>query len=123
MSAAVATVPAMCDFGRKLIGETDGWPNPFAFQDDEQKMLETYPYFDTAHILKGSKAALVTEIGLIDYTCPALGIYSAINQNKAEKITLVTPYRGHQLDQKQFQKEWEDKIDKPKMEFIGNYLK
>ena len=79
VSAAVATVPAMCDFGRKLIGETGGWPNPFAFQDDEQKMLETYIYFDTAHILKGSKAALVTEIGLIDYTCPALGIYSAIN--------------------------------------------
>lgn len=122
VNAAVATVPAMCDFGRKLIGETGGWPNPFAFQNDEQKMLETYPYFDTAHILKGSKAILVTEIGLIDYTCPALGIYAAINQNSGEKITLVTPYRGHQLDQKQFQIEWEEKIYKPKMEFITQFL-
>lgn len=123
VTAAVATVPAMCDFGRKLEGETGGWPNPFAFQKDKKKMLATYPYFDDAHILKGSKATLVTEIGLIDYTCPASGIYAAINQNEGEKITLVTTYRGHHLDQREFQKEWEEKIYKPKMEFIEEYLK
>ncbi len=123
VSAAVATVPAMCDFGRKLDGETGGWPNPFSFQKDKEKMLQIFPYFDAAHLLKGSKATLVTEIGFIDYTCPSSAIFAAINQNSGEKITLTTTYRGHHLDQKQFQKEWEEKVYKRKMEFIENYLK
>lgn len=123
VSAAVAIVPAMCDFGRQLNGETGGWPNPYAFQKKKEKMLATFPYFDAAHILKGAKATLVTEIGLIDYTCPSLGIYAAINQNHGEKITLVTTYRGHHLDQQQFQKEWEEKIYTPRMQFIEDYLK
>lgn len=123
VTAVVATVPAMCDFGRTLIGETGGWPNPFRFEKDRKKMLETYPYFDVAHLLKGCKATLVTEIGLIDYTCPAFGIYAAINQAKGKKLTLVTPYRGHHLDQKEFQKQWEEKVYKPKMEFIHDFLR
>ncbi len=123
VTAAVATVPVMCDFGRTLVGETGGWPNPFSFEKDEQKMLNTYPYFDAAHILKGCKATLVTEIGLIDYTCPSLGIYAAINQAKGEKITLVTNYRGHHLGQKQFQKDWEEDIYKRRQAFIESFLK
>jgi len=123
VTAVVATVPAMCDFGRKLQGETGGWPNPYAFQKNEKKMLATFPYVDDAHILKGSKAMLITEIGLIDYTCPSSGIYAAINQNKGKKVTMVTTYRGHHLDQKEFQKDWEERIYKPKIQFIENYLK
>ncbi|HPF52237.1 MAG TPA: acetylxylan esterase [Draconibacterium sp.] len=123
VTAAIATVPAMCDFGRKLRGETGGWPNPFTFQKDEKKMLATYPYFDDAHLLKGSKAKLITEIGLIDYTCPSSGIFAAINQNKGKKVTMVTTYRGHHLDQKEFQEDWEERIYKTKMQFIENYLK
>ncbi|WP_340110952.1 acetylxylan esterase [Maribellus mangrovi] len=123
VTAVVATVPAMCDFGRTLIGETGGWPNPYSFEKDREKMLDTYPYFDVAHLLKGCKATLVTEIGLIDYTCPAFGIYAAINQAKGKKLTLVTPYRSHHLDQKEFQKQWEEKIYKPKMEFINAFLR
>ena len=122
VTAVVATVPAMCDFGRTLIGETGGWPNPFNFQKDKQKMLNTYPYFDAAHILKGCKATLVTEIGLIDYTCPSLGIYAAINQAKGEKITLVTNYRAHHLGQKQFQQEWEENIYNVRRRFIDDFL-
>lgn len=123
VTAAVATVPAMCDFGRTLVGETGGWPNPFNLKKDKQKMLDTYPYFDAAHILKGCKATLVTEIGLIDYTCPSLGIYAAINQAKGEKITLVTNYRGHHLGQKQFQNDWEENIYKKRQAFIDSFLK
>jgi cephalosporin-C deacetylase len=122
VTAAVATVPAMCDFGRTLIGETGGWPNPFSFHKDKEKMMNTFPYFDAVHILKGCKATLVTEIGLIDYTCPAFGIYAATNQAQGKKITLVTPYRGHHLNQKEFQQEWEENVYKPKMEFIADFL-
>ena len=123
VSAAVATVPAMCDFGRKLIGETGGWPNPFTFNKDEQKMKNTFPYFDAAHMLKGSKATLITEIGLIDYTCPSFGIFAAINQAKGKKTTFVTTYRGHHLDQQEFQIDWETAVYKPKEAFITDYLK
>ncbi len=123
VSAAVAVVPAMCDFGRTLNDEAGGWPKPFAFSKDKDKMLETYPYFDAAHLLKGSKATLVIEIGLIDYTCPSTGIYAAINQTKGEKTVLVTPYRAHALEQKEFQKQWEETIYQPRLDFINDYLK
>lgn len=123
VSAVVATVPAMCDFGRELIGEKGGWPNPFAFKGDRQKMLQTLPYFDVAHLLQNSRATLVTEIGLIDFTCPASGIFAALNQAPGEKITIAVPYRGHHQNQPEFQKIWEEKVYRRKMEFINNFLK
>ncbi len=123
VSAVVATVPAMCDFGGELHGGKGGWPNPFRMNKDKEKMLATMPYFDAAHLLKGSDATLVTEIGFIDYTCPASSIYAAINQSKGEKIIFGVPYRGHQLNQRQFQKLWKKKVYQPKMDFIADFLK
>lgn len=123
VSAVVATVPAMCDFGGELVGGKGGWPNPFRINKDMDKMLATLPYFDAAHLLKGSGATLVTEIGFIDYTCPSNSIYAAINQSKGEKIIYGVPYRGHQLNQKEYQKLWEKTVYQPKMEFIADFLK
>lgn len=123
VTAAVATVPAMCDFGRELIGEKGGWPNPFGYSGNKEKMMNTIPYFDDAHILENSKATLVTEIGLIDYTCPSVGIYAALNQSKGKKIIYAVPYRGHHQNQPDFQKEWEETVYKPKMRFIEDFLK
>jgi len=66
---------------------------------------------------------LVVEIGLVDYTCPPPGIYAALNQAKGEKVMLVTPYRGHQLEQKKFQQQWEKTIYRPRIDFVSDYLK
>ena len=85
-------------------------------------MLKTLPYFDVAHLLKNSKATLVTEIGYIDTVCPSNSIYAAINQSKGKKIIFGVPYRGHHVDQKQFQKIWEETVYKPRIEFIDNFL-
>ena len=123
VTAVVATVPAMCDFGGELFGRTGGWPQPFKMKGDQKKMLQTIPYFDTAFLLKNSKATIVTEIGFIDTTCPSISIYAAINQSKGKKIVYGVPYRGHQLYQKDFQKTWEEKVYKPKMAFIEDFLK
>ncbi len=123
VTAVVTTVPAMCDFGRDLIREKGGWPNPFRYQKNKEKIMKSIPYFDAAHLLKNSKATLVTEIGLIDFTCPSAGIFAAINQAKGEKITLVVPYRGHHQNQPTFQKEWEKEVYKTKMDFIDEFLK
>lgn len=123
VSAVVATVPAMCDFGGELVGRTGGWPQPFKINEDKVKMLKTIPYFDNAHLLKNSKATIVTEIGFIDTTCPSISIYAAINQSKGEKIVFGVPYRGHHLNQKEYQKTWEETVYKPKMKFIADFLK
>lgn len=123
VSAVVATVPAMCDFGGDLIGRTGGWPQPFKLKGDKDKMLKTIPYFDVAHLLKNAKATLLTEIGFIDTTCPSVSIYAAINQSKSEKIVFGAPYRGHHLNQKEYQKIWEETVYQPKMKFIEEFLK
>nr|WKN35702.1 acetylxylan esterase [Tunicatimonas sp. TK19036] len=123
VTAAVATVPAMCDWGGLLVGRKGGWPNPLAFEADEEKMQQTLPYFDAAHLLKDCKATLVTEIGFIDMTCPSISIYAAINQAEGEKIVYGVPYRGHHVDQKEFQETWEKTVYQPKMDFITDFLK
>jgi cephalosporin-C deacetylase-like acetyl esterase len=122
VSAAVATVPAMCDWGGPSAGKNAGWPQPFSQPGNQQKMLKTLPYFDAAHLLKNSKATLVTEIGYVDEVYPSNSIYAAINQSKGKKIIFGVPYRGHQVDQKQFQKIWEETVYQPKMNFIDDYL-
>jgi len=123
VTAVVATVPAMCDWGGTLTGKQGGWPNPFGYSFDKKKLLETVPYFDTVHLLKGSKATLVTEIGFIDVTCPSTSVYAAINMSKGKKLIFGVPYRGHHLDQKQYQKTWEETVYQPKKAFIADFLK
>jgi len=124
VSAVVATVPAMCDWGATIVGQKGGWPNPFHGRlDNVPELLEVLPYFDVAHILKDSKATLVTEIGFIDMTCPAPATYAALNQASGQKIFFGVPYREHQLRQKQYKEIWKKTVDKPKRDFIAEYLR
>ncbi len=122
VSAAVATVPAMCDFGRTLAGEKGGWPNPFGYSGNKHKMKKTLPYFDAAHLLKKSKAEIVAEIGFIDMTCPSSSVYAAVNQSKGKVTVLGVPYRSHQMEQKQFEQTWRETVYNPKMKFIKDFL-
>ncbi len=122
VTAVVATVPAMCDWGGTLVGRKGGWPDSFATSNNRQKMLKTVPYFDNAHILKGSKATLVVEIGLIDTTCPASAVFAAINQAKGKKIIYTVPYRAHHLFPA-YDKIWKETVNKPKTDFIEDYLR
>ena len=92
VSAVVATVPAMCDWGGTLVDRKGGWPQPFEHAGDQKKMKKVLPYFDNANLLKNSKATLVVEIGLIDNTCPSTSVYAAINQAKGEKIIYPVTY-------------------------------
>jgi len=123
VSVAVATVPAMCDFGGTLAGRKGGWPQPFEIKGDQDKMLSTIPYFDDAHLLKGSKATLVTEVGLIDVTCPSTSVFAAINQASGKKITFVVPYRPHHAPSNYLKENWEKTVYQPKEKFIGDFLK
>lgn len=123
VSAVVATVPAMCDWGGTLVNRKGGWPQPFDRNGDREKMLKVLPYFDTAHILKNSTATIVVEIGLVDQTCPSTSIYAAINQAKGEKIIFPVSYREHSWPTAEQRKHWDPVVFNPKNAFVDNYLK
>ncbi len=123
VSAVVATVPAMCDWGGTLVDRKGGWPQPFERPANKEKMKKALPYFDTAHLLKNSKATIVVEIGLIDNTCPSTSVYAAINQAKGEKIIYPVTYREHGWPNQTLHPEWYKTINLQKSAFIENYLK
>ncbi|MGE5395586.1 MAG: acetylxylan esterase [Candidatus Saccharibacteria bacterium] len=123
VSAVVATVPAMCDWGGTLVGRKGGWPQPFEHSGDLDKMKKAIPYFDTAHLLRHSKATIVVEIGLIDQTCPSTSVYAAINQAKGKVIIYPVPYREHGWPTAEQRPEWDKNVFGPKNTFIENYLK
>jgi cephalosporin-C deacetylase-like acetyl esterase len=123
VSAVVATVPAMCDWGGTLVGRKGGWPQPFEAKGDQNKMREALPYFDAAHMLKGSKATILTEIGLIDVTCPSTSVYAAVNQAQGKKIILTVPYREHHAPSNYLKQNWEKDFNSQREEFISGYLK
>lgn len=123
VSAVVAIVPAMCDWLASLSGRMGGWPQPFETNASKEEMLKALPYFDAANILKGSKAIIYTEIGLIDMTCPSTSVYTAINQATGQKIIYTVPYRPHHQPEGALAKIWEESVYKPREAFIRNYLK
>jgi len=123
VSAVVATVPAMCDWGGTLVNRKGGWPQPFERPGDKEKMKKALPYFDNANLLKYSKAKIVVEIGLIDNTCPSTSVYAAINQAKGEKIIYPVTYREHGWPNAEQRPVWDKLVNGPKTLFIENYLK
>jgi cephalosporin-C deacetylase len=123
VSAVVAIVPAMCDLFGSLANRSDGWPHSLETDASKEDMFKTLPYFDAANILKNSKAIIFTEIGLIDMTCPATSVYAAINQSKGKKIVYAVPYRPHHQPDNSMSQTWQDKVYKPREQFIKDYLK
>lgn len=123
VSAVVAIVPAMCDWMGSMADRMGGWPQPFESKASKDDMLKTLPYYDAANILKKSKAIIFTEIGLIDMTCPATSVYTAINQAKSRKIIYAVPYRPHQKPEESLAKTWEETVYKPRELFIQDYLR
>ncbi len=123
VSAVVATVPAMCDWGGTLVNRKAGWPKPFEKQADKRKMLNALPYFDNTNLLKNSKATIVVEVGLIDNTCPSTSVYAAINQAMGKKIIYAVPYRDHSCPIEPQRLIWDNTVFGPKNTFIENYLK
>ena len=124
VSLAVAIVPAMCDWGGTLVNRKGGWPQPFERPGNKENMKKVLPYFDTAHLLKFSKATLLVEIGLVDNTCPATAIYAAINQAKGKKLIYPVTYREHTWPTaEQRLADWDKNVFNPRNEYIDNYLK
>jgi cephalosporin-C deacetylase len=98
VSAAVATVPGMCDLTGQVAGRPNGWPgigngNP---DDPQTKVyLNTVSYFDAVNFCARSRAETLITVGLVDTTCPAPGVITAYNQLKPAKRIITIPDRGH----------------------------
>jgi len=122
VSAVIATVPAMCDWGGSLVGRKGCWPYLFETENNREKVLAALPYFDVAHILKGSKATIVAEIGLIDQTCPSSAVFAALNQAKGKKIIFTVPYRAHHMTQPEYNETWENNVLRQVDAFMHAYL-
>jgi cephalosporin-C deacetylase-like acetyl esterase len=113
----------MCDWGGTLVGRKGGWPQPFERPASKDKMKKTLPYFDTAHLLRNSKATIVVEIGLIDQTCPSTSIYAAVNQAKGQVIIYPVPYRTHGWPSAAERPDWDKNVFGPKNAFVEKFLK
>jgi len=124
VSAAVAIVPAMCDWMASRTGLKGGWPQPYDSEESKAALLKTIPYFDAAFLLKGSNAAIFTEIGFVDITCPPASIYAAVNQAGGRKTIIGVPYRAHHQPPAGSELDilWKETVYRQRTEFIDNIL-
>lgn len=98
ITAAMANVPAGCDFSSDAVGRAPGWPqwNGKIGNKDKQKVIEAGRYFDCMNFAPNIKCALLVGVGLIDETCPAAGVFSTINQSTGPREVLILPLSDHQ---------------------------
>lgn len=123
VTAAVVTVPAMCDWGAPLSNRKGGWPRPGNGNELNPDILAATAYFDIAHLLRGSQAKLVVEIGLIDDSCPSTSIYAALNQASGEVTTYPVSYRAHSWPEGDDRAHWDENTYAAKNAFVDDYLK
>ena len=124
VGAAVLIVPAMVDTGGYLEGRRSGWPQPHEIDPQNPAVGEVSPYFDVAQLLRGTKAEISIEIGLVDMTCPAAGLFAAVNNGLKGPVHVLTcPYRPHHEPSGPLHDEWRRTIYPQRMNFIQNYLK
>ena len=124
VSAVVANVPAMTDFGAFLQKRQSGWPGSYQKDVDSELGRSILPYFDGALFLQFSKAKLFIVSGSIDETCPAAGVHAAYNAAKSrDKQIYPFPYRWHSGTNEPYDNEWYGTIGNAREEFVNNYLK
>jgi cephalosporin-C deacetylase-like acetyl esterase len=123
VKAAVLTVPAMMDLGAKLDGRKGSWPQLLESQGINSPAAKIVPYYDTALLLKGCKAKLYFEAGLIDMSCPPACVFAGYNAASGDKQIHTYPYRSHSQLTGAHLKEWEAKVNNNMNLFIDNYLK
>lgn len=97
ITAAMANVPAGCDFSGDVVGRAPGWPqwNSRTWNGDKEKLIETGRYFDCMNFAQNIKCPLLVSAGLIDDVCPAGGVFSTINQTKGPREVMILPLSDH----------------------------
>lgn len=93
VTAIAANVPAMCDHLGFLAGRTPGWPRLVPGPDAPSAAVA--PYYDAVNFARHARCESMVCVGLVDLTCPPMGVYAAYNQLPEPKRMVVTPLQGH----------------------------
>lgn len=125
VSAVVGIVPGGCNpAGSAAEGGKDSWPYTYTQFANSENGRYILSYYDCCNFLAQTKADLFIEIGLMDNTCKPSAIYAALNGNKSKNVTVLTsPWRYHNEPDPRYWKDWNNTIQKARMEFVNEYLK
>jgi cephalosporin-C deacetylase-like acetyl esterase len=98
VSAAVALVPAMCDFAGPVAKRAGGWPQPIGRDvqsEQTKKVIDAVRYCDNVNLAKRSRAQTLVFVGLIDTTCSAPGVFATYNNLPGGKRIVAYPHKPH----------------------------
>lgn len=123
VSDAAMFVPAMIGTGGMVQGRLSAWPKPLEKNGLDSPAMKVAPYYDGALLIKGSKANLFVEIGLIDVTCPPAEIFSGLNGAKGRKVIETSPYRPHHCKMAdRYMVDWKERVYKSRMDYIEEFM-
>ena len=125
ITAASLRVPAFMDVAGSFDDRAGSWPQAYGRKAEE--LIGVLPYYDAACLLTMTRAKLFFEAGLTDYTCPPACVAAGYNNAPVEDKTIVFfPYRPHTLGStmdKRFLTRWKEEIQKPREQWLNDYLK
>ena len=125
VSSIVAIVPGYCDMGAVMDEERQsGWKRMYRDVHKYPGAEKVLPYFDNVFSIRYTKAELWMELGLIDQTCAAEGMYAAFNNARMKhKRILLYPGRRHSMkEDDQYYNDWYESIGKAREEYLESYL-
>ena len=124
ITAVVATVPAMTDYGGIRQHRQSGWPAPYEKYAATELGESILPYIDGAMFLQFTKARLFMISGLIDETCHAGCVHAAYNVAiSPDKQIHTFPYRWHSGTNAPHDQRWNATVGKRCDEFIDEVLR
>lgn len=123
VSDALITVPAMIGTGGMVKGRLSAWPKPLEKNGLDSPAMQIAPYYDGALLLKGTRANLFVEVGMIDVTCPPAEIFSGLNGAKGRKVIVSSPYRPHHCKMAdRYMSDWRENVLQPRIDYIDEFI-
>lgn len=96
VTAVIANVPAGCDATGVLSGRATGFPYWRGWnREPNRKAMEVGRYYDGVNFAPKIKVPTLMSLGLLDETCPAVGVMSAFNQLQGPKERIIMPISDH----------------------------
>jgi cephalosporin-C deacetylase len=113
ITAFHANVPAGCDHTAETIGRPAPWPHwTSRWTKNRAGLIQASRYFDAANFASFIRVPGLVGIALADTTCPADGIFAAVNQLKAPKEIIVMPGATHGGDHARFEQALQKALEK-----------
>ena len=127
VTAAVLVVPGFIDMAVEPSGDRRSCtPRFFEKYGPDNPVIKLLPYYDGVNFLRLTKAKLIIEAGLSDFTCPPLCVIGGFNEAGSTDKTLLTyPSRTHSkftMFTKEQLAEWKRNVERVRIDFIRDYL-